>query len=162
MRSVDARRGGGAREHAGTSGTRTRLARPTGAARRRRGPAAAHRRAAPAACPAAGRRSRSCAALRDGIESGGRPAGRARRGARRCRATSARRSTRRCGASAATTREDEWGFDEEFAEAVYPFLEFMYERWWRVEATGVQNVPAHGRAMLVANHAGIAARGTRR
>jgi 1-acyl-sn-glycerol-3-phosphate acyltransferase len=51
--------------------------------------------------------------------------------------------------------EDEWGLDEEFAEAAYPFLEFMYERWWRVEAAGVKNVPSHGRALLVANHAGI-------
>ena len=51
--------------------------------------------------------------------------------------------------------EDEWGFDEEFIELVYPFFEFMYERWWRVTATGVTNVPAHGRAMLVANHAGV-------
>ena len=51
--------------------------------------------------------------------------------------------------------EDEWGLDEEFAEAAYPFLEFMYERWWRVEATGAKNVPSHGRALLVANHAGI-------
>jgi 1-acyl-sn-glycerol-3-phosphate acyltransferase len=50
--------------------------------------------------------------------------------------------------------EDEWGFDEEFAEAAYPFFEFLYDRWWRVQATGVQHVPAHGRAMLVANHAG--------
>jgi 1-acyl-sn-glycerol-3-phosphate acyltransferase len=50
--------------------------------------------------------------------------------------------------------EDEWGFDEEFAEAAYPFFEFLYDRWWRVEATGVGRVPAHGRAMLVANHAG--------
>jgi 1-acyl-sn-glycerol-3-phosphate acyltransferase len=51
--------------------------------------------------------------------------------------------------------EDEWGFDEELVELVYPLLEFMYERWWRVMATGVSNVPAHGRAMLVANHAGV-------
>lgn len=51
-------------------------------------------------------------------------------------------------------REDEWGFDEEFAEAVYPIFEFLYEVWWRVEATGVRNVPAHGRALLVSNHAG--------
>jgi 1-acyl-sn-glycerol-3-phosphate acyltransferase len=51
--------------------------------------------------------------------------------------------------------EDEWGFDEEFAEAVFPLLETMYDRWWRVEAAGVDKVPAHGRAMLVANHAGI-------
>jgi len=51
--------------------------------------------------------------------------------------------------------EDEWGFDEEFTESVFPLLELMYDRWWRVEAEGVRNVPAHGRALLVANHAGI-------
>ncbi len=51
-------------------------------------------------------------------------------------------------------REDEWGFDEEFAEAVYPAFEFLYDVWWRVEAEGVRHVPAHGRALLVANHAG--------
>ncbi|HKJ35070.1 MAG TPA: lysophospholipid acyltransferase family protein [Solirubrobacterales bacterium] len=50
--------------------------------------------------------------------------------------------------------EDEWGFDEEFAEAAYPFFEFLYDRWWRVQAVGVERIPAHGRAMLVANHAG--------
>ena len=50
--------------------------------------------------------------------------------------------------------EDEWGFDEDFAEAVYPLFEFLYEVWWRVEATGVRNVPGHGRALLVSNHAG--------
>jgi 1-acyl-sn-glycerol-3-phosphate acyltransferase len=50
--------------------------------------------------------------------------------------------------------EDEWGFDEEFAEAVYPLFEFLYEAWWRVDAEGVRNVPAHGRALLVSNHAG--------
>jgi 1-acyl-sn-glycerol-3-phosphate acyltransferase len=50
--------------------------------------------------------------------------------------------------------EDEWGFDEEFAEAAYPFFEFLYDRWWRVDAAGAENVPAHGRAMLVSNHAG--------
>jgi 1-acyl-sn-glycerol-3-phosphate acyltransferase len=50
--------------------------------------------------------------------------------------------------------EDEWGFDEEFAEAVFPLFEFLYEVWWRVDADGVRNVPAHGRALLVSNHAG--------
>ncbi len=50
--------------------------------------------------------------------------------------------------------EDEWGFDEQFAEAVYPLFELLYDHWWRVEADGVRNVPAHGRALLVANHAG--------
>jgi 1-acyl-sn-glycerol-3-phosphate acyltransferase len=51
--------------------------------------------------------------------------------------------------------EDEWGFDERFTELVEPFFGFLYDRWWRVEVTGAGKVPAHGRAMLAANHAGI-------
>jgi 1-acyl-sn-glycerol-3-phosphate acyltransferase len=50
--------------------------------------------------------------------------------------------------------EDEWGFDEQFADAGLPFLEFLFQRWWRVQVTGVRNVPSHGRALLVSNHAG--------
>jgi 1-acyl-sn-glycerol-3-phosphate acyltransferase len=51
--------------------------------------------------------------------------------------------------------EDEWGFDEDFAELVEPFFGFLYDRWWRVAVEGTHNVPAHGRALLAANHAGI-------
>jgi 1-acyl-sn-glycerol-3-phosphate acyltransferase len=51
--------------------------------------------------------------------------------------------------------EDDWGFDEEFVELVYPLFEFMYDGWWRVTSTGVANIPAHDGAMLVANHAGV-------
>jgi 1-acyl-sn-glycerol-3-phosphate acyltransferase len=51
--------------------------------------------------------------------------------------------------------EDEWGFDEEFADLVEPLFGFLYERWWRVGVSGVENVPAHGRALLVSNHAGV-------
>jgi len=51
--------------------------------------------------------------------------------------------------------EDEWGFDEDFARAVEPLFDFLYDQWWRVETTGIQNVPGHGRALLAANHAGI-------
>ena len=50
--------------------------------------------------------------------------------------------------------EDEWGFDEEFAEAVFPLFDFLYRVWWRVTAEGATNVPSHGRALLVSNHAG--------
>jgi 1-acyl-sn-glycerol-3-phosphate acyltransferase len=50
--------------------------------------------------------------------------------------------------------EDESGFDESFAEAVYPLFELLYDLWWRVQAEGVRNVPSHGRALLVSNHAG--------
>jgi 1-acyl-sn-glycerol-3-phosphate acyltransferase len=51
--------------------------------------------------------------------------------------------------------EDEWGFDEDFAELVEPFFAFLYESWWRVQVVGAERVPAHGRALLTANHAGI-------
>jgi 1-acyl-sn-glycerol-3-phosphate acyltransferase len=51
--------------------------------------------------------------------------------------------------------EDEWGFDEDFAELVEPFFAFLYESWWRVKVDGAERVPAHGRALLTSNHAGI-------
>ncbi|HZC13948.1 MAG TPA: 1-acyl-sn-glycerol-3-phosphate acyltransferase [Thermoleophilaceae bacterium] len=51
--------------------------------------------------------------------------------------------------------EDEWGFDEEFAELVEPFFGFLYDSWWRVQTEGAERVPAHGPALLAANHAGI-------
>jgi 1-acyl-sn-glycerol-3-phosphate acyltransferase len=49
---------------------------------------------------------------------------------------------------------DEWGFDAEVLEALRPFVEFLYYRYWRVEAVGLENVPEEGRAMLVCNHSG--------
>jgi len=51
--------------------------------------------------------------------------------------------------------EDEWGFDPDFAAAAEPLLSFLYEKWWRVTATGTEHVPREGRALLVANHAGV-------
>jgi 1-acyl-sn-glycerol-3-phosphate acyltransferase len=51
--------------------------------------------------------------------------------------------------------EDEWGFDEDFADLVEPFFRFLYDHWWRVQVEGVGRVPPHGRVLLVANHAGI-------
>ncbi len=51
--------------------------------------------------------------------------------------------------------EDEWGFDEDFAELVEPFFAFLFDSWWRVSVEGADRVPAHGRALLTANHAGI-------
>jgi 1-acyl-sn-glycerol-3-phosphate acyltransferase len=52
-------------------------------------------------------------------------------------------------------QEDEWGFDEEFADLIEPLFGFLYDTWWRVRAEGLHNVPAHGGALLAANHAGI-------
>jgi 1-acyl-sn-glycerol-3-phosphate acyltransferase len=50
---------------------------------------------------------------------------------------------------------DGFGFDLEFTERVKKVALWFYRKYWRVEAEGVTNVPASGRALLVANHAGI-------
>ena len=51
--------------------------------------------------------------------------------------------------------DDEWGFDEDFTDLVEPFFGFLYDHWWRVKVEGAHRVPAHGRALLASNHAGI-------
>jgi 1-acyl-sn-glycerol-3-phosphate acyltransferase len=50
---------------------------------------------------------------------------------------------------------DDFGFDPELTEnVVLPLLRPVYERWFRVEVSGVDNIPATGAALLVGNHAG--------
>jgi 1-acyl-sn-glycerol-3-phosphate acyltransferase len=50
---------------------------------------------------------------------------------------------------------DEYGFDRDLtAHAIVPLLEPLYRSWFRVEVSGIENVPASGAALLVANHAG--------
>jgi 1-acyl-sn-glycerol-3-phosphate acyltransferase len=50
---------------------------------------------------------------------------------------------------------DDFGFDGAFTERVKNVALWFYRNYWRVETEGVKNVPARGRALLVANHAGI-------
>ena len=50
---------------------------------------------------------------------------------------------------------DGFGFDPEFTDRVTQVALWFYRNYWRVEAEGVTNVPSRGRALLVANHAGI-------
>jgi len=49
---------------------------------------------------------------------------------------------------------DEWGLDMEYLNAVRPFFEFMYKAYWRVEVSGLENIPDEGRTLLVCNHSG--------
>ncbi len=49
---------------------------------------------------------------------------------------------------------DEWGLDWEFLDVVRPFLAFLYKIYWRVETTGIDQIPIEGRTILVANHSG--------
>ncbi len=50
---------------------------------------------------------------------------------------------------------DEFGFDPQFTESFLPLFQALYRDYWRIETTGVQHVPATGRALLVSNHAGV-------
>lgn len=49
---------------------------------------------------------------------------------------------------------DEFGHDPVYEGKVRPFFDFLYDRYFRVEAHGVERVPAEGRCLLVANHSG--------
>ena len=50
---------------------------------------------------------------------------------------------------------DEFGFDPQYNDAVVlPVLRFFFEKWFRVDVSGIENVPAEGAALIVANHAG--------
>ncbi|MGW4484049.1 lysophospholipid acyltransferase family protein [Amycolatopsis sp. NPDC004368] len=50
---------------------------------------------------------------------------------------------------------DEFGFDAELTETlVLPPLRALYEKWFRVDTFGVENLPATGGALLVSNHSG--------
>jgi 1-acyl-sn-glycerol-3-phosphate acyltransferase len=49
---------------------------------------------------------------------------------------------------------DELGLDPAYEQRLMPLLDFLYERWFRVEISGLENVPTSGPVVLVANHAG--------
>lgn len=50
---------------------------------------------------------------------------------------------------------DAYGTDPAVIELLRPLLLFLYRRWWRVSVSGLEHVPAQGRAMLLANHSGV-------
>ena len=52
-------------------------------------------------------------------------------------------------------QSDGFGFDPEFTERVTRIALRFYLNHKRVEVDGVTNVPGRGRALLVADHAGI-------
>ncbi len=51
---------------------------------------------------------------------------------------------------------DEFGFDPHLNEAMFlPLLRMFFRSWFRVEVSGVENLPAEGAGLVVANHAGV-------
>ncbi|OLR90752.1 lysophospholipid acyltransferase family protein [Actinokineospora bangkokensis] len=50
---------------------------------------------------------------------------------------------------------DRFGFDPELTEALLlPPLRALYRKWFRVEVSGVENLPLEGGALIVSNHSG--------
>ncbi len=49
---------------------------------------------------------------------------------------------------------DAFGRDPRYAARVDPLLEFLYTRYFRVAAQGLEHIPESGRAIIVANHSG--------
>jgi 1-acyl-sn-glycerol-3-phosphate acyltransferase len=51
---------------------------------------------------------------------------------------------------------DESGFDPEFTSSVFmPMFRPLYRQWFRVQMRGIENLPAAGPALVVANHSGV-------
>ena len=51
---------------------------------------------------------------------------------------------------------DEFGFDPHLNNAVFlPLLRPLFRSWFRVEVSGVENLPVDGAGLVVANHAGV-------
>ncbi len=51
---------------------------------------------------------------------------------------------------------DEFGFDPHLNNAIFlPLLRGLFKSWFRVEVSGIENLPETGAALVVANHAGV-------
>ena len=51
---------------------------------------------------------------------------------------------------------DEFGFDPHLNNAIFlPLLRGLFNSWFRVEVSGIENLPESGAALVVANHAGV-------
>jgi len=65
--------------------------------------------------------------------------------------------SRKWGRSALRSRAeefDDFGLDPSFEQRVKPIVEFLYRSYFRTTAEGIDNVPAEGRCIVVANHSG--------
>lgn len=50
---------------------------------------------------------------------------------------------------------DEFGMDESALRSARPLLDFLFDRYWRVRVHGVEQLPAQGPCLLVANCSGL-------
>lgn len=68
-------------------------------------------------------------------------------------AAAALMATAREGRGVPLTAPD-FGFDPHFIERIEPLLDLLWSRYFRVRLLGMENLPASGPALVVANHSG--------
>jgi 1-acyl-sn-glycerol-3-phosphate acyltransferase len=66
-----------------------------------------------------------------------------------------RRRLATLGMSERSGEVDEFGLDQVVLEQARPLLDFLFERYWRVELHGISRLPESGPALLVANSSGL-------
>lgn len=49
---------------------------------------------------------------------------------------------------------DPWGYNTETFKLALSVFKPIYEKYFRVEAVGLENVPQQGRLLIIANHSG--------
>lgn len=58
------------------------------------------------------------------------------------------------GKSVGSYGYDAWGFNDETSQIAWTLIKALYEKYYRVETKGLENIPADGKALIVANHSG--------
>ncbi len=61
----------------------------------------------------------------------------------------------RFGMQSQAPEVDAFGLDREYLEGARLLLDFLFDRWWRVEVTGAEHLPAEPGCLYVANRSGI-------
>ena len=50
---------------------------------------------------------------------------------------------------------DEFGKAPDLDKRLEAFMMFLYEKYWRVKTSGLENIPDEGRTLIVSNHSGV-------
>ena len=66
-----------------------------------------------------------------------------------------RRRVNSFGMSERSGEVDEFGMDELVLRRAEPVLDFLMDRWWRVDIQGAENIPTAGGCLLAANGSGL-------
>jgi len=61
----------------------------------------------------------------------------------------------RMGMRSRSEEVDDFGLDPAYEARLKPLLDFLYQRYFRIDTEGVHHVPEGGRCLVVANHSGV-------